>query len=75
MRLKDLKIGSKYRINYKITKIRAFLLEKGLLPNPGTVVIVTHIRDSKYSQPVTIIGNGKPYHCTSGDLIKYRKIK
>ena len=74
MKLEEIEIGKKYRINYKFTKTRAILWEHGLLPAPGTVIIVTNIRENAYTQPISIVDFwGNPYHCCSSDLIPHKK--
>lgn len=74
MKLKKIEIGKKYRINYKYTMTRGILWNNGLLPPPGTIVIVKNIREDTYTQPITIEDlNENSYHCNSADLIPYKE--
>ena len=72
MKIKDIKIGCKYRITYKQTRTRQIHWKNNLIPSAGKRVTVLYIREPVYDYPITIIDNdGITKHCRASDLIRY----
>lgn len=72
MRMKDVKVGKKYRITYKMTRSRQIHWDNDLIPPAGTIIVVLYIRESIYNYPITISSpTGVPKHCMVSDLIGY----